>query len=483
LYARVRGIYSTAITKLLLEKGIKVTQPTKPIIKRFKLHSPIYCPPDVTVKDLSDKQGVLVIGAPKAVKEVVCILIDKLQQVIVKEYKPSLYSLYKGIVKEVRPDGSVLVDIGVMLGVLQEGMIRPGIGDELLVCVRKPSFNDFPKLSTQLVVSGKYMRLIKGAERVMISEFIRDPLKKEELLSLGFMIKPKGWGIRWRSSANYATTEELLKEVEELKNRVKELETKAKEVKTPSLIEEGEAIAEVLFTLDAKRILDEVRRHVVPTIDYHHYLKSVEGFSERVDFTEYLLAKGLDMKILSRALLEYHIKTMMRESVRGVTLYHLTIKGDLVRMRGVIHDVFDDGVLMVRKFSPSGYYDGIGEKKERGDYGFTLIRLFKPYIIHFYYSKSDVLKGIYFNINTPVELVSVNTFRYIDLEVDVVKSSRGVKVLDYDVLEDYVKRGVLPKEYVKDILNLIERVKSVLMRDEFKTPLELEEELLRVWHK
>jgi len=475
VYARIRGIYSTAITKLLLEHGIKVTQPTKPIVERFKLETPTYCPPDVTIKDLEDKRGVLVIGLPKAVEKVVQTLLDRLEQVLVKKYWPLLYSLYKGIVKEVRPNGQVLVDIGDTVGILQDSI--PGLreGDELTVCVRKPSFDGFPKLSTRLVVSGKYVKFISGEEKVTMSEYIRDPLKREELFSLGFMVRPRGWGVRWRSSAGYASAEELLEEVENLKKRVKELETKIREKSAPSLIETGEAIVELIFTLKSKKTLDQFRRSVISTVDYHHYLKSIEGFSERVDFVEYLLSKGVNRETLSEALLEYHVKTMIKRG-KGTTLHHLMINGKMVKIHGTVYNTIENGIIMSRRFSPGGYYDGIGEKKERGDYGLTLIKLFRPYVIHFYYNKDSVLKGIYFNVNTPVELVSTNTFRYIDLEVDVVKSSSGVKVIDYDAFERYVKRGVIPDNYAKKVENLVENVRALLEED-FKTPLELEEKL------
>lgn len=480
MYARIRGIYSTAITRLLLERGVKITQPTKPIVERFEIQSPTYYPPDVTIKDLDDKRGVLVIGTPEAVKEVVQVLVNELQRVIVKEYRPFLYSIYKGVVKEITPNGQVVVDVGDTVGILQETVFRLKEGDELVVCIRRPSFNGFPKLSVQLVISGKYARFVKGAERVTISEFIREPLKRKELLSLGFMIRPRGWGVRWRSSAKYASTEELLEEVNELKNKIEELEIRIKEANSPSLIEKGEAIVEVLFTLSSKRVLDKVRRLVVPTINYHHYFKSVEGFSERVDFVEYLLSKGINEEMLSRALLEYHIKTMIKRNIRDALLYHLTIKGKMIKIHGIVHNLLEDGLIMMRRFSPSGHYDGIGKVKERGDYGLTLVRLFKPYVIHFYYNKENMLKGIYLNVNTPVELVNVNSFRYIDLEIDVVKSSEKVRVIDRESFDYYVSRGVLSERYTKEILDLVEKAKKVLMKEEFKSPLELDETLSKV---
>ena len=286
---------------------------------------------------------------------------------MVREHKPLLYSTYKGVVKEVRRDGTALVDIGDAVGVLQEGG-RLRAGDEVLVCVRRPSFDGPPLLTTRIVVSGRYMRLIRGSERVTLSEFIRGHSKREELLSLGFMIRPRGWGVRWRSSAGYAPAEELLREAEELRERAREVEERGREAPAPSLIEGGEQVAEVLFPLEAKRALDEVRNQVVPTVKYHHYLKCAEGLSERVDFAEYLLSRGVDREQLSRALLEYHADALLsRPEGSSALLLHYTIPGEVVELKGRVDRVVAGGVLLRRRFAPRGRYDGISEVKEEGD--------------------------------------------------------------------------------------------------------------------
>jgi len=474
--ARVRGIYATAVTKVLLDSGFGITQPTKPILERFRLE-PIFDPPDVTVKDLSDRAGVLVVGEPSAAKLTVDALLRSAGRAVVREHKPLLYSTYKGVVKEVRRDGTALVDIGDAVGVLQEGG-RLRVGDEVLVCVRRPSFDGPPLLTTRIVVSGRYMRLIRGSERVTLSEFIRGHSKREELLSLGFMIRPRGWGVRWRSSAGYAPAEELLREAEELRERAREVEERGREAPAPSLIEGGEQVAEVLFPLEAKRALDEVRNQVVPTVKYHHYLKCAEGLSERVDFAEYLLSRGVDREQLSRALLEYHADALLsRPEGSSALLLHYTIPGEVVELKGRVDRVVAGGVLLRRRFAPRGRYDGISEVKEEGDYGLTLVRLFRPYVVHFYYRRDGSLKGVYVNINTPVELVGPLKFRYIDLEVDVVRGGGGTRVVDLDRLRAHASRGALSPDYAREVAELAERARRVLASRDFSDPLELDEEL------
>ena len=58
---RVRGIYATAISKILYDKGFNICHASKKIKERFGLKETL-TPPNVTVKDLEHRQGVLVIG-------------------------------------------------------------------------------------------------------------------------------------------------------------------------------------------------------------------------------------------------------------------------------------------------------------------------------------------------------------------------------------------------------------------------------------
>lgn len=54
---RVRGIYSTALTALLLERGFTIVEPSPVIQQRLGLPEDA-APPEVTVSDRADRQGV-----------------------------------------------------------------------------------------------------------------------------------------------------------------------------------------------------------------------------------------------------------------------------------------------------------------------------------------------------------------------------------------------------------------------------------------
>ena len=57
---KVRGVYSTAVTKILTDAGIEITQPAEAIKSAFNIKSDDR--PDVMVEDIESRQGVYVFG-------------------------------------------------------------------------------------------------------------------------------------------------------------------------------------------------------------------------------------------------------------------------------------------------------------------------------------------------------------------------------------------------------------------------------------
>ena len=92
--AKVRGIYSTALTRLLIEGGFKIVQPSAPIKERFRLQSSPEenSQPDIEIWDRPDRQGINVAGSAAPVERFLLILFEKLDDVIVRR-QPSIYAL------------------------------------------------------------------------------------------------------------------------------------------------------------------------------------------------------------------------------------------------------------------------------------------------------------------------------------------------------------------------------------------------------
>ncbi|HID17080.1 TPA: DUF402 domain-containing protein [Candidatus Bathyarchaeota archaeon] len=83
----IRGIYSTALTKLLLEEGLLVVRPSLEILRRFGPRFK-FSPADVVITDREDLQGVYVKGNSDQTDRVVSILKKALPDVVVRERLP-----------------------------------------------------------------------------------------------------------------------------------------------------------------------------------------------------------------------------------------------------------------------------------------------------------------------------------------------------------------------------------------------------------
>ncbi|MEM2448101.1 MAG: hypothetical protein QXT14_04025, partial [Candidatus Bathyarchaeia archaeon] len=106
----LRGIYSTALTRLMLDEGFEISYPSRTIAVRFKIGG-LNVKPDVAVVETSDKQGVLVRGLPEKVESAVKTVVERLKYVFVRRSLVNVGSVYKGVVAGNTEDG-VLVDLG-----------------------------------------------------------------------------------------------------------------------------------------------------------------------------------------------------------------------------------------------------------------------------------------------------------------------------------------------------------------------------------
>ena len=98
--AKVRGIYSTALTRLLLDNGFKIVQPSAPIRERFKLpEASGEEQPNLEISDRFDRQGVNVMGEGTAVEKFASILFNTLNDVITRR-KISTYASMQMSVRE-----------------------------------------------------------------------------------------------------------------------------------------------------------------------------------------------------------------------------------------------------------------------------------------------------------------------------------------------------------------------------------------------
>ena len=117
-------------------------------------------------------------------------------------------------------------------------------GDMLLVQIAKePISTKGPRLTTELSFTGRYMILMPFAEKVSVSQKIKSAEEKVRLRQLIGSIKPKGFGVIVRTSAEGKKVAELNNEMRTLLSTWEESIRKMQQSEPPALIYEEESRA------------------------------------------------------------------------------------------------------------------------------------------------------------------------------------------------------------------------------------------------
>ena len=440
LRIKIRGIYATALSKFLKDKGYEIVNLSDEMKKRINGDNGNI---DTVISDKEDKNGVIISGEhSNEISELLKNNFDGITN------KYSIGDIYIGKITGVNQrDGTISIDIGSRNGILNLsdyfGFTKNG--EKVLVQIKHNS--KIPILTTKLRIFGDNAVIIKGGYN-NVSKYISNGEERERLINLK---RIEGWGILWKSTAEGKGSEELIKEINKLiekKEKIKKIfETKDESGKIFS----GMEYYVVDFGGEAKLKLDEIRNKVTRTIEGHHILKS-GGFSLLVDFAEKI---NLDT---TKAL-----KEVIREIGPRVGMFYEIIQkkmnGRDIYVKGTITKVNEEEITMKRNIRYSGQYDGLDMPIEKGDYAITHIYPMKWYIIHEYFSKDGKLKGKYININTPTEVFPKFT-RYIDLEVDIVEKDDKRKMIDIDKLDEVKKDGKISSEFYNFIM---QKSNSILM--------------------
>ncbi|MEM0004150.1 MAG: DUF402 domain-containing protein [Desulfurococcaceae archaeon] len=445
---RVRGIYSTAISKILLDNGFKLVDVSDKIRERLGVDFDT-TPCDVTVKDTENPDEVLVIGFPDEARRVFNLLVEKLKYVFKWESRIELHSIYLGIVVEKKGD-YCLVDLGEVKGALYP--CREDTGARIIVGVKQAPIKpgDRLVLTKNFRLIGKYVALTYGEPKITFSEHIHGADIKAKLSAIAAAkLMGTGLGVHFRSSSKYADKDELIRELEKLIEECRMINQTLQENLSPRKLHSGEYIGIMSLTSLAKEELDKYRRLVVSTISKHHSLKSM-GLSDLVDFAEEVLPPTINGKgeRTEKGVLNYLAKKL-RESPR-IEILHVKPTGETIKLQpGRVVDVkVDDNKLIIvleRFIKSPGIYDGLSVEKKPGDVDYLVVDSSKPVLQHNYFRDGNWI-GSYVNVNTPPE-ISLNTIKYHDLILDVVIYPSGeVKVIDTEELREFYEEGIITRE-------------------------------------
>jgi len=459
---RVRGIYATALTKLLLDRGFLIVQASNVIATRFSIPQ-LKTPADVTVKDTDNNRNrLLVIGYPAKVDAVVQALRETLKYSIYWSSRIGLHATVRAEIigqhnkKCFAKLDDVLIEI-TEFEECEEGKVTT------ISIVKTPIFEgEYARGVPGARIVGDYAIVYRGmsAPKISFSEHIRSLNRRAQLSVISEEALKNGISVHWRSSANHGSEEELRTHLRDLINKLYDLEKRLVDA-PPGVYEHGEKLVIIDVSLSDKRVMDNLRGMIVPTIDYHHSIKAnfqYEHESMLVDYAEKALAHGASKQALIKALFETIIERLIAR--KRIVIEHVKLDGTVLEIGPAEAVSISMGeekgnsccieARLRRIVRSSGVYDGLGVEKEPGDIIETIVNTCDWKIIHSYYSRSGELKGRYININTPPE-PTPRGFRYIDLEVDIVEVDNEKRIIDENELKKQYLQG-------RVTLSMIEKV-------------------------
>ncbi len=463
---RVRGIYSTALTKLLLESNFRIVQPSVMQEERFDVQGGQE-PYNLDIKDRPNCQGIHVLGKADDVDTFYSLIRSQLFDVVTRRWNIAIDGIYKGLIKRFdREESLAFVDIGPAIGWLKIRENKNLEFEEIVVQVqrRRLGFTN-PILSVEITNPGEYAILIPKRQ-IKISNRIRDQCSRDRLHELSVDLN-LDCGVIWRTAASDQPADVLMREVAELSEKRHAIREKGEAVEAPALLWGETYFMDVEFPAQSKKRFDELRSMVVPTINDHHFYKVCGGrVGSAVDMAERLLERGRQQVEVQESFKRV-IEVVFPIEGSLIEIEHVKLDGrvfNLGRAEIVTFNQNDASIKYRRDFKKGGIYDGLGAPKEEGDYAVTETKIGEWYLKTRYYSKNRQFKGMYVNLNTPIELYP-HKLRYLDLEVDIsIQPDGEVSVLDKEKMEEKVGDGYITRDLaekvrrmLKDLLDEIKR--------------------------
>ena len=461
---RIRGIYTTAVTRLLLDADIAVVQASEPIRQRFDADFADTAH-DATVAMTDGRQGVGIYGGPDAVAAVGDCLSGVARDTFAWEDPTPPGAVFDARVTETLGSGAV-VDLGPAEGFLPydatDAYLEAGDAHRIQVQESAPPWGDRrAELGTEIRAERGFAALVRGREGVTVDT--RDDAAGRELAGMTDLLGidlPDGWGLVWSHTATRAGMDALETALEGAVDRADALDAAldedgasaaadAEREPTPQRVTAPDAGWWVWFGRESRGALDDARRRVTPTMPGHHRTKAAsEAASTGVDLAEALCGSALGADGDAPDDFPFGVVTRQFGPAEGdtVAIHHGKPDGRAFPLgRGEVTEWDADGTVEVtRTISGSGSYDALGTARDAGDTAVTKFREGRWWYPTVYRGEDGASKGTYVNVCTPVECFP-DAIRYVDLHVDVVKRPDGtVERVDDDELDAAVDAGEVP---------------------------------------
>lgn len=434
---KVRGIYSTALIKMLLDENMEVTQANEAIKKALGIEDE--SEPDTIVEDMETKDGVYIYG--KEPEEIIKILKKHLKYCIF--YKEEIGRIYCGIIKNTdQKSKSIIISLpddeeGVLDLKNFWGYVKPG--SKILV-QSKGTYDGKIMLSTQLRIFGENVIIIKNGFTKM-SRGIHSHEGRNKLYELAKDLDMKDWGILWVQGAETKDEAVLKEELTSLQSKEAEISEKFSKCDKPEVLYEGVSKYFVILSKADKEYLDKVRRKVMPTIPEHHVLKS-GGYTILTDFAENLLDKHSEDEIKKKI-----DQTLLRYGPlegRAYSLVFTRLNGTSYKVDGLLENVEfkHDMAVKLRVVNKNDWGERIYE-----------IDADKRYIV-MHRGETDEITMTFMPQIFP-KFAKITTF-----DVSAKKENGETSVINEERLEKLVKKGEITNELEEELKKVLEEIKK-----------------------
>jgi len=448
---KVRGIYSSSITRLLTKNKLLIAEPSDNVKASFPKAS-FAEKYDTTIHDFADKSGIVIKGAQT---EKIKKLFEKYDNAVFQVENSG--DLYLGKIIKLDPDTK---DIHVNLNLGKVGILPlkdywgfVKEGEKILVQLKSEQKDHFI-LSTKIHLFGEDIVLIqKGFTK--ISSSVNDKETIERLTKIAEENCQEGWGALYKSSACDKKDAELIKQIKELYKDYDKLKAEFEKEKDIKILRKGMMTCYVRFDKTVKQEMDKLRDEVKPTIKNHHSLKT-DIFANIVDFSENLLKEKLNEEKINKAVKEF----VMSKSADKEDLYIINehkVTGITNFSKGKIIDKTKDG-LKIKKFLRNGsIIPGLNMSSDKGDYLISYIKEDECYSKNELYSSSDQKKATYYLVTTPIEIHSRKAEMVcLDLIVSFVNDKK--EIINEEAVQGYANQGLISKKLVTESLKVAKKL-------------------------
>jgi len=445
---KVRGVYTTAVTRLLLDAGHEVVEPSDAIRERF---GDVFGEgsADVEVRTSDDYLGLYIVGKDaREVAETLAVGKDS----FVFDAVP-VGAVRDATVEEEASSGAfVRFDDGH--GFLPYSKTDEHIeeGDELLVTVieEAASWSDgSPVVAGGERVGNELLTLVRGMSGSRVEGgSAEDATQLSRTAATVGAEPPSGWGVVYSRDALDAGMQELADAMNDAAERTEEND-------------DGKA-AWIWIGREGRAIYDKKRAEATTTVPGHHRLKATsKTASAGVDIAESLVDNAdptdeLPFDVIARR--------FGPEEGDQIEIVHGKPDGrfpSLGRGEVVKADTENREFVVERRITSSGTYDALGVEREDGDIARTRFEEGARAYATVYKSAEGEKKGTYVNICTPLELFP-DAVRYIDLYVDVIKVNGETRTVDEEELAESVDEGLVPEGLAEEARAVAERIEEGL---------------------